>query len=386
MPFKLQAIPKRPPTIVPATANSPTAVSPAATSPTRARIVLALVVAGIAGCVAVSLSPIAKGRAEEVGRGANDMSLYRDEVVRVANGEAYYDAVNAELRAQGYPTRSVFNWRTPLLVWILASLPSPRVGQAILGGLAIILALWAVAATVRERNLVAGVMCGVLMCGALLFVTGDAYYLPVMWAGVLMGLSLCAYESDRRALAVVFGLAALLFRELAAPYCIGALVLAAHDRRWRESIAWVIGFAGYAAFYAYHIAEVQARILPTDAAHDGTWWQAGGLPFLISLAQINAFLLVAPQALAAAYLALSVIGATAFNSTWGRRAALTTCGYLVTFALVGYEFNQYWGVLISPLLAMCAAHAPAAMAKLFRDAGLLRRDSLASAASVRMGG
>jgi hypothetical protein len=358
-----------------------------AMSPVRARCTLLLAALCFAGCIAVSSSPLAKGRADETGRGANDMSLYQDEVVRVAGGEAYYDAAGSELRKQGYPTRSVFNWRTPLLVWFLAALPSPRVGQAILGGLSIVLALWSMAVTARERNLAAGGICAILMCGALLLVTGDAYYLPVMWSGVLIGLALCAYASDQRTLAVAFGLAALFFRELAAPYCIGALVLAVYERRWREAFAWVAGFAAYAAFYAYHIAEVQSRVLPTDTAHDGSWWQAGGLPFLISLAQINAFLLVAPQAFAAAYLMLSLLGATTLNSTWGRRVAFTLCGYLVTFALVGYEFNQYWGVLIAPLFAMCAAHAPAAIANLCRDAGLLRRDRLpATAVSVRVGG
>jgi hypothetical protein len=73
-------------------------------SPARARCTLILAVVFVAGCVAVSLSPWAKGRADETGRGANDMSLYRDEVVRVAGGEAYYDAAGSELRKQGYPT------------------------------------------------------------------------------------------------------------------------------------------------------------------------------------------------------------------------------------------------------------------------------------------
>lgn len=317
--------------------------------------------------MAITLSPLAKGKADAVSRGANDMTLYRSEVVRVAQGEAYYDVAGDELRKQGYPTRSVFNWRTPLLVWMLAALPSPGAGQAMLAGLAIVLALWAMVGVAKERGAGAGVLAGCLLCGALLLVTGDAYFLPVMWAGVLIGLSLCAYESQRRGLAVALGLAALFFRELAAPYCIGAVVLAARERRWREAAVWCVGFAAYAAFYAYHIAEVRARILPTDTAHDGTWWQAGGLAFVISLAQVNSFFLVLPQAAAGVYFALALLGAASWDTPWGRRVGLTLCGYAATFALVGYEFNQYWGVLISPLFALCAAQSPAAVA------GLLRR-------------
>lgn len=364
------------PTIPPghrARSNPPrTTLAWSAHSPVVARFILILSTLGIAACIAVSLSPLAKGRADAQSRGANDMTLYRDTVARVAAGERYYDVAAEELRKQGYPTRSVFNWRTPLLIWLLAALPSPLAGQATLGALAVVLILWACTAIVRERGLAAGAICGILLCGALLLVTGDAYYLPVMWAGVLIALSLCAYESNLNTTAIAFGLAALFFRELAAPYCIGALVLAAYDRRWREIALWIAGFAAYAAFYACHVAEVQARILPTDAAHNGSWLQAGGLPFLISLAQINAFWIVLPQAFAAVYLALALIGTASWNSPWGRRVGLTLCGYLATFALVGYEFNQYWGVLIAPLLALAVSHAPFALADLIRQAKVLR--------------
>jgi hypothetical protein len=169
----------------------------------------------------------------------------------------------------------------------------------------------------------------------------------------------------------VIGLLALFFRELAAPYCIGALVLAVWHRRWREVAIWAAGFAAYAAFYVYHAEQVQARILPTDVSHDGTWLQAGGLAFVISLAQVNSWFLVLPQAFAAAYLAFAMLGAASWNSEWGRRVSLTFCGYAATFALVGYEFNQYWGVLIAPLFALCAAHAPAALSDLFRASRLI---------------
>jgi MFS family permease len=340
-------------------------------SPNTARVCLFTLVTGLLAGVALTLSPWAKGRADHPGRGANDMTLYQSVVARVAGGETYYDANADELRKQGYPSRSVFNRRTPLLFWILAALPSPRMGQAILGGLAVVLLLLATSAVTRERSLAAGALAGCLLAGALLLITGDAYYLPVMWAGVLIGLSLCAYEMQWRDGAAVLGILALFFRELAAPYCVGALVLAVWQRRWREVAVWAVGFAAYAAFFAYHVQQVQSRVLPTDASHDGTWLQAGGMAFVASLAQVNAWFLLLPQAFAAAYLALAMLGAASWHSEWGRRVGLTFCGYAATFALVGYEFNQYWGVLIAPLFALCAAHAPAALSDLLRASRLI---------------
>jgi hypothetical protein len=68
----------------------------------------------IAFCVAVSLSPMASGFADAPSRGASDVDLYHAEVERIARGESYYSAAGAELHERGYPTRSIFNWRTPL--------------------------------------------------------------------------------------------------------------------------------------------------------------------------------------------------------------------------------------------------------------------------------
>ena len=41
-------------------------------------------------------------------------------------GQSYYDAAAAELTARGYPTHSVFNWRTPLLELALGKTAGAR--------------------------------------------------------------------------------------------------------------------------------------------------------------------------------------------------------------------------------------------------------------------
>ncbi len=66
-------------------------------------------------------------------RGPSDIDLYRAEVQRMRDGYGYYDAANAELRARGYPTRSLFNWRMPLPMWLIASVGDLMVAKAILG-------------------------------------------------------------------------------------------------------------------------------------------------------------------------------------------------------------------------------------------------------------
>ena len=49
--------------------------------------------------------------------------------------------------------------------------------------------------------------------------------MPSLWAGVLIGLSICAYGIDRPRTGVALGLAAVFIRELAMPYCLVAAAM-----------------------------------------------------------------------------------------------------------------------------------------------------------------
>ena len=84
---------------------------------------MAIVALATLFCIGVAVSPLWQGNAERQKRGAGDVALYRAEVDRIHNGEGYYQAAAAELTARGYPTRSVFNWRTPLPMWLIGQLP-----------------------------------------------------------------------------------------------------------------------------------------------------------------------------------------------------------------------------------------------------------------------
>ncbi len=63
--------------------------------------------------VAITFSPLKSGYADAPDRGPGDVALYRAEIDRIHAGESYYSVAGDELRTRGYPTRSVFNWRTP---------------------------------------------------------------------------------------------------------------------------------------------------------------------------------------------------------------------------------------------------------------------------------
>ncbi|RMF88314.1 MAG: hypothetical protein D6741_19380, partial [Planctomycetota bacterium] len=140
-------------------------------------------------------------------------------------------------------------------------------------------------------------------------------------------------------------------------HCIVSCVAACHEKRYREAVGWAAGLSLWGAFFAWHAWNVSIH-MPADNATTGPGWlRFGGAAFLISLTQMNAYLIVLPQAFAAVYLAAAWLGMLGWNTPWGHRTTYTLCAYLAAFAAVGREFNQYWGQLIAGLLALAAAHA-----------------------------
>ncbi len=310
--------------------------------------------------VAVTLSPARSGSAHKAPDDIpGDVALYQAEIARMRSGEGYYQAAAAELRERGYPTASLFNWRTPLPMWLIARLPEPG-GKVLVGLLAVLLIGCGARLLAREGGLAQGALGGILLFGAVMPVfLDDLYAMPVLWSGLLIGLSVCAYGHGRWGWGVATGIAALFCRDLAGPYCLAAAAWAVWRRRWAEALAWLAALAAYGVFFALHALTVAALVRPGDIAHEQGWLRLGGLAFVISLVQVNAYLLISPQWLSALYLPAALLGLAGWRSPLGGHAQAALCLYLAVFAVVGQPFNQYWGSLIAPLLALAAARFPA---------------------------
>ena len=82
------------------------------------------------------------------------------------------------------------------------------------------------------------------------------------------------------------------------------------------------------------------------------------------------------------FLPLALFGFAGWHSPSGQRAGIILAMYCLLFAVVGHDFNQYWGAMLTPALCLGFAQAPAALRDLWQAAGYgSSRTSLSTSAS-----
>ena len=319
-----------------------------------------------------------------VAEGGKDLEAYRHIVERVHRGEDYYLAAGEVLRAGGYATSSVFNWRPPIYAWLLAAFPKPEWGQVLLGLLAL-LALGLAYASDRAGGSVGRALLLLLaMLGAFLWcVDGDAFFAQELWAGVLIAVSVgffaladamgCEAEPRVhqvvRAAGIAAGLAALCLRELALLYVLVAILVACRERRWREVLVWCLGVASYAVFWAWHAWQVQEHLNGHEFAEASGWIQFGGPAFVIHTSQMNVWLFNLPAWVAALYLVAALVGLASWRGPQGLLVGGTVVLYLAAYLIVGKPFNAYWGLLYVALLPFGLVRAPQGFRMLLASLG-----------------
>lgn len=331
----------------------------------QAGAIVAVTLAAVVWCVFVSLTqdtlPTGGPHASAgEGQRLTDWDFYERIVARVHDGENYYDALLDEFNKPewNFKPTSVFNCRTPIYAWVFAAFgPLTRF---VLGTLMLSITLYVTVLVSREFG-TRYIPLTILLIGPFAWcIVGKVYLFTELWAGVSITYSVLSYSmtsadtpGSPRTNAVISGIWALFFRELALPYCLLALAFAVWQRHWKETALWLTGLVAFALFYGYHYHEVSKRIAMTDAGQTSQWVRFGGTAFVIGTTELNnVFLIVLPAWVAAIYLPLALLGLAGWRSPTGLRAGLTCAGYLASFAVVGQPNNAYWGLMIAPLLAL----------------------------------
>ncbi|WP_253717836.1 hypothetical protein [Sphingomonas sp. AP4-R1] len=292
--------------------------------------------------------------------GGGDAALYRLVAERVAHGQPYHQAAAEEQRGGGYPLHPFSAMRQPLLAEIGATL-GPK-------GADLALCLLGVAASVAGvMRLGAGLRSPVREVAILLAATASGLLLqPGMWvwheawAGLLIALALAVRSERLWWPAVVLGLIAALIRELAFPVLPIMALMAWHDRRRTEAVAWVAAAVCAIGALAWHAALVASVVQPDDGVSPG-WLVLGGWRFDLTLARQSALLVFLPPRGAAVALPLAMLGWAGWRSGYALRVTLMLSVWLSAFLFVGRPDNGYWGFLLAPLLPIGLALAPAAL-------------------------
>jgi hypothetical protein len=293
------------------------------------------------------------GRVPRTQPEGGDSTTYERMIEQLKAGGAYYDTIGAQLRARGYATVEIFNWRTPLFLTFLARVPRPAAELLLVGlGAALLVSTWRI---LRDTSLEAAWSGTVLQAGAVVnAVIPPSLLMSEAWSGLLVGLSVCAFARGRRTTGVALGTLALFVRELAGAYCLVCAGLALRQRRWRDVKLWVIAAAMYAVYYSIHLAHLLAHREPGDIALASSWLSVSGVPFLLAAVGWHAWLVLLPGFVTRLTLPLIVSGLWSRRMVDEGRAALAA--YLFLFLVAGQPFDAYWGAMAWPVWAMGAGY------------------------------
>jgi hypothetical protein len=296
-----------------------------------------------------------------------DVNLSVWTIERIAAGEPYYAAVGDELRRHRYPTKSVFNWRTPFHYTTVATLSVERTGKVLFGLACAVILTGAFAYT--QFSAVNSVIAPILLLGAMLpalLVRPGGVALPEISAGVIIGLSLNAYVARQCVAGAVLGVLAVFVREIAAPYFLVCGLLALLARRRSELMVCLVGGLAYAVYYAFHAMAASAAMQPGDLAHAQSWVQWPGLPFVLKTLHTYGWLTLLPPPVTAVAVSLGMAGAFARSISPQARWSLVC--YLAFFSIVGQSFNYYWGYLVCAIWAHAFLHSVEGLSALVRTA------------------
>lgn len=298
----------------------------------------------------------------------DDLRVYDNVIARLQAGQGYYAAAAAEHRAIGFPLKPGLAVRLPTLAWTEAAIgPVGEHVAAILLLAAVLAAWWRRLGTEpggKEHRLLA---IAFLAVGAVLMLNVYFYRLHELWAGMLLALSFGLHRPGRWGWALAVAALALAIRELALPYVLLMAALALWRRDRREGLAWLGLVAVFVLALAMHLHLVGAQVHSGDMISQ-SWWAFRGLSGALENAVFSSNLRYLPHWLAGPLVILMMLGWAGWRSPAGAFGALLFAGYGLFFAIAGRDENYYWGMMMTPCLAMGLAFLPGAARSLLRAA------------------
>ncbi len=296
-----------------------------------------------------------------------DLRLYDRIASRVAHGDDYHRAAIQEQRAANFPVRPGLAVRLPTMAYLTALM-----GGELLAVLLLLGALTAGAWYVRLADEPGGaprrvVTVALLLLGAAAALNPAYANLHEVWAGLLIALAIGLHRPGTWHWSWFAAAGSLAIRELALPFVLLMAAMALWRRDWREAVAWAVLVILFTVFLAWHLAEVNALMLPSDR-DSPTWLALRGLRGLTQDIAETSALQFLPRWLAGPLALLPLVGWAGWKSPLGLLAGLTCAGYGLFFMFAGRDNNFYWGLLVVPVWFAGFAFLPMALGSLWKSA------------------
>lgn len=296
-----------------------------------------------------------------------DIVLYESISQRVVAGDAYYSTAIEEQRAANFPVRPAVAVRLPTLAYLTALMGGEAEGVLLLLAV-IVVGTWYVRLTGEpggERRKVLAVVF--LLFGMASGLNPKYLVLHEVWTGLLVALAIGVHRPGKWGWAWLAAAFALAIREQALPFVLLLGAMAAWRRDWREASAWGALVLLFFAYLAWHIAQVNALLLPSDRPSEG-WLALRGLRGLTGNMVESSPLQFLPLLLAAPLALLPLVGWTGWKSPLGTFCTLLCAGYGLLFMIAGRDNNFYWALVVTPVWFAGFAFLPLTLASLWRRA------------------
>lgn len=326
------------------------------------RLVLLVLAASLA--VTAQAAPIAQTAVASGEPRDRDLALYRAVVARVAAGESFYAASTTEQRARSFPVRPGFAVRLPTLAWLQAAsgpLATALAAYALLAGIA--LAWWRRLGDEGASDSQRRFGVALMLLGSSFLLNATYHPLHELWAGALIALALGLHRPGRWGAALAVAALALAIRELALPFVLLMVALAAWRRNWRETAAWAALAAAFAVVLGIHLGIVAQYQQASDLAGP-SWLALRGVPGWVGNVVDSSPLYLLPPPLAVTIAALALIGWCTRRMPSGFAATLLLLGYGLAFMIAGRDNNFYWGLIVTPVLFGGLAFVPLTLHRL----------------------
>lgn len=338
----------------------------------RRRIAVLLLFLGIAmwGAVAAVMAPVERPEPPE---GKADVDFYSVVVDEMRDGRGYYDVIDTEQAARGFPTTPFVTVREPTLAWFLSAFP-PVVTTVVFVGLGVLLmglALRTFDLTERRRSMWVSM---VVLAATMMVVYGgnEAKTFHEVWATLLLALGLLGARLGSGRFSMIVLLAASLIRELVAPMMPIMALLAWRAGRRREAVEWLVATAVFTAFYARHVWRVETEVTSIEIESPG-WITWRGWPGAVDAFGSSSILAVVPAAAASLLLALGILGWVMRRGPVFEPVAAAVVFYAVLLSIGGRNDTWYWGYYVGGLIVVGLPLGVAACVALLRGLHPLAR-------------